>query len=197
MSYKFNCELCDYHTNKQDLFYDHQDTKRHNRIKNGETEYRCKHKLLCGGICKYKIFSKTNYDEHVKMHEPLKTPIITEKIYSCNKCRYNTTRLDNYNRHIKSYAHNRMIAEGYKYKCEICNFNTNDHSHFIKHQLTNKHINKIKDVEHKKIRAEKEAKNPYGHGKPDIVCECGESYKSNKISEDIHITSSKLHQKYL
>ena len=196
MSYNYNCDLCDYHTDNRDLFYDHEHTKRHNRIKNGETEYRCGHKLRCGGFCKYRTFGKNYYDKHIKMHEPLNIPIRTEKLYSCDKCRYNTTRLDNYNRHMKSPAHNRMLKEGYKYKCEICNFNTNDRSHFVNHELTKKHINNIKDAEHKKMLAEKEAKNPYGPGKPDIVCECGESYRPNKFSEGIHITSSELHKKY-
>ena len=148
-----HCKLCDYRTNNAEYMNDHYKTQRHKRIENGEQEYRCSLQDVVDHYndgtfrCGYRTFNKLLYDKHITKHEAWNNINMKKKqeepkehTYTCDKCKYNTNRLDNYNRHLKSFAHNRNLTESYKYKCETCNFNTNDHSHYKKHLLTRKHI---------------------------------------------------------
>ena len=165
---KKNCDLCEYGTDNMDLYHAHCNTQRHNRIKNGEIEYRCPYRSDVDHYndgtfrCGYRTFEKRLYDNHTKetlRHKGDEKVVEYEKgeekqqlkVHKCEQCKYETIRLDNYKRHIQTYVHKRNIIEKrivieveykYKYTCERCNYKTNDKSHFSEHLETIKHKNK-------------------------------------------------------
>ena len=83
--------------------------------------------------------------------------------YVCNICNYNTSILQNYNKHIMTLKHktntnNEFLAISGNIKngknifnCNICNFQCNNKSNYDKHLLTEKH-NKNVNGENKEIK---------------------------------------------
>lgn len=62
-----------------------------------------------------------------------------ERIYYCNNCMYNTTRLYDYNRHLMSNKHVTVINEKKHFVCNKCKFATNNRFDYTIHLDTHKH----------------------------------------------------------
>jgi hypothetical protein len=72
----------------------------------------------------------------------------TSQQYSCEICHYYTSKISNFNNHIKTNKHLSNINNneiklktGQKYSCENCDYYTSKISNYNNHLKTNKHIN--------------------------------------------------------
>ena len=61
------------------------------------------------------------------------------KEYTCKECDYTTTRKANYERHLKSNRHLKIVKPAKLYKCEQCNYQTKDCSNWRRHKNSSKH----------------------------------------------------------
>jgi hypothetical protein len=67
------------------------------------------------------------------------------KGYICILCTYNTSRKDNYDRHLQSVKHlKRMTSTEKNYICSLCNFKCIKKTNYNTHLTSNKHIQNIK-----------------------------------------------------
>ena len=78
---------------------------------------------------------------------------INSNIYSCNECHYNTSKKQNYNKHLLTHKHKNNTLEingdiknsnniNDIYPCDVCNFQCKYKSNYEKHLLTEKHKKK-------------------------------------------------------
>jgi anion-transporting ArsA/GET3 family ATPase len=86
--------------------------------------------------------------------------LISQQQYICNFCLYNTSRYQDYKRHITTLKHknsekkatletlgNIKVAENtYNFYCEKCNYYCNKKSSYTKHLTTDKHTNNMTRV---------------------------------------------------
>jgi hypothetical protein len=86
--------------------------------------------------------------------------LISQQNYICNFCLYNTSRYQDYKRHITTLKHknsekkatletlgNNKVAENtYNFYCEKCNYYCNKKSSYTKHLTTEKHTNNMTRV---------------------------------------------------
>ena len=77
--------------------------------------------------------------------------------YNCLLCDYNTSILQNYNKHILTLKHKNNSNNAFLeingnsknstnvaiYNCRVCNFNTKNKRNYDNHLLTEKHQNKM------------------------------------------------------
>jgi len=68
-------------------------------------------------------------------------------VYICEDCNYSTTRVTNYNLHIKSDKHlNSKIPDlQFKYNCDGCKYKTDKKINYFRHLRCERHLKHLKD----------------------------------------------------
>ena len=121
--YKFNCIICDYHTNRKSDLNKHLNTKKHK-----------KNIKICIPIENEN--EKTTYQEYNVLKN--KDNFEIEGSFKCHFCNAIFTRQDNLSRHIKSYCKNKINC----YKEEY-NKNNDEYIKLLKNK--DEQINKLLD----------------------------------------------------
>jgi hypothetical protein len=145
--YKFNCEKCDYHTNKQGNFSRHLKTKKHKKNyekeiekeenKNKKLKYSCE-------LCDYYTNNKLGFYQHKRTKKHKKNIELNKKEYNCNICnKFGTDDQNKYLEHIK-LNHIDMEKEINKVINNTTNNTTNNsniNSNNTINQILNIHLN--------------------------------------------------------
>ena len=68
----------------------------------------------------------------------------------CKPCEYKTNKISNYNRHLQTDKHNRLVNNPKQFKCDICCYKSERYYNYERHLEIHKHkeiINKNNNIE--------------------------------------------------
>ena len=208
--FKFNCEKCNYHTNKTQYFSIHKKTKKHQ--KNYEVELqiednkRTSKKYHCD-YCNYYTDNHRGMYQHKKTKKHIKNIEEKKKIYNCEECKdYGTNDQSEF---LKHYKEKHMKQSDYKINTQnninivdnsvknILNIQLNNSKESFKLMLSNMEHNNLlkmlggvsntKEFQEKEMWDDEKAEETLINN---LMKETLNNMKNNGIIQDLKLTKS-------
>jgi hypothetical protein len=105
VTYKYNCEKCNYHTNIKQLIKKHEETILHKTGERGKKK-KTINKYKCDK-CEYKTYNNKNYLLHKLNNHSTKEERIKEFKHYCDKCDFGCFTINSFTKHENSQGHKR------------------------------------------------------------------------------------------